>query len=74
MSDSQLVISQIKREYEVKELILVKYIQMARKLLEDIDYDLQRIPGEKNGWMDALAKLANTKATMNNRTIIQETL
>ena len=46
---------------------------MENKLLEDIDYNMQRILREKNGWADALAKLANDKVIVNNNTIIQET-
>ena len=47
---------------------------MAKRFLEDFGYDLQRIPRERNGQVDALAKLANAKAVMNNMMIIQETL
>ena len=36
-------------EYEVKESLLVKYVQLAKRLLEYFDYDLQRIPKEENG-------------------------
>ena len=54
--------------------MLVKYVQMANRLLENFDYDLQRMPRKENGQMDALAKLASAKAIVNNRMIIQETL
>ena len=47
---------------------------MVQNLLEDSDYDLERIPREENGWVDALAKLASATVAINNRTIIQETL
>ena len=39
-SDSQLVITQLKGEYEVKKSLLVKYAQMAKSLLEGFNYDL----------------------------------
>ena len=39
-SDSQLVIAQLKGEYEFKEPLLIKYAQMAKNLLENFDYDL----------------------------------
>ena len=42
--------------------------------MERFDYDLERIPREKKGRANALAKLASTKATVNNRLIIQEML
>ena len=66
-SDSQLVIAQVKGEYEVKEPLLVQYVWIAQGLLESLDYDLERIPRDKNGWADALA---STKAVINNKMII----
>ena len=42
--------------------------------MEGFDYNWERIPREGNGRADALAKLASIKATVNNRTIIQEAL
>ena len=69
-SDSQLVITQVKGEYEVKDPLLIRYVQMIQKLLEDFDYNLERILREENGQANALAKLANVKAVVNNRTII----
>ena len=53
---------------------MAKYARTARELLEGFDFDLERIPGEENDRVDALAKLASAKAVVNNRTIIQETL
>ena len=47
---------------------------MAQSLLEDFDYDLERILREENGRVDVLAKLASVKAVVNDRTIIQEML
>ena len=65
-SDSQLVIAQLKGEYEVKEPLLVKYAQMAKRLLEDFEYNLQRILREENGQTDAFTKLASAKTIVNN--------
>ena len=36
-SNSQLVLAQV---YEVKEPVLVKYVQLPKGLLEDFDYNL----------------------------------
>ena len=47
---------------------------MAKRLLEDFEYDLQRILREKKDQMETLSKLASANATVNNRMIIQETL
>ena len=73
-SDSQLVIAQVKGEYEVNDPLLVKYVWTVQSPLEDFNYDLERIPRKENGQADALAKLASAKVAVNNRTIIQETL
>ena len=43
---------------------------MAKKLLDGFEYNLQKIPREENGQVDALAKLASAKAIVNNKTII----
>ena len=53
--------------------LLVKYDQLAKRLLENFDYDLRRISREENGQMDALTKLVSAKVVVNNKTIIQET-
>ena len=52
----------------------MKYAQVVKKLLDDFDYNLQRIPREENSQTDALTKIASAKATINNKMIIQETL
>ena len=65
-SDSQLVIAQIKGDYEVKEPLLAQYAQTAKDLLEGFNFNLERIPREENGRADALAKLASAKAAVNN--------
>ena len=41
-SDSQQVIAQIWGEYEVKEPLLVKYVQLVKRLLENFNYILQK--------------------------------
>ena len=73
-SDSQLIIVQMKQEYEVKEQLLTKYVQATQKLLKVFNYKLERISREENSQVDALTKLASVKASINNRMIIQEML
>ena len=53
---------------------MIKYVRMVQKLLENFEYNLERIPREENDRADTLAKLASAKAVVNNRMIIQETL
>ena len=69
-NDSQLVIAQLKGEYEVKKSLLVRYSQMAKNLLENFDYDMQKILREENSRVDVLTKLASAKAVINNKMII----
>ena len=47
-NDLQLIITQMRGEYEIKEPLLVKYAQVAKRLLDNFDYNLQRILREKN--------------------------
>ena len=47
-SDLQLVIAQMWGEYEVKDSLLIEYVQIAKRLLKEFDYNLQRILREEN--------------------------
>ena len=48
----------------------MKYVQMVKELLEEFDFNLERILREKNEKAYPLTKLASAKATTNNKTII----
>ena len=48
-SDSQLVVNQLKGEFEAKDLITSKYLEKAKATIARLDYfDIQHIPHEKN--------------------------
>ncbi|PKA65520.1 hypothetical protein AXF42_Ash005854 [Apostasia shenzhenica] len=57
-SDSQLVINQVNRAFEMKDEILKKYLQRTRSLISQFeDFSLTHIPREENQVADRLAKV-----------------
>ena len=67
LSDSQLIIAQINGIYETKVLWFVKYTKKVKKLISKFEnFKLKQTPRTKNDLTNALPKLANTKATVNN--------
>jgi len=72
-SDSQLITSQISREFQTKDPQLCKYLSKVRNLAEKFKFfEAIYIPKEQNSRADLLAKLASTKRPSNNRTLTQE--
>ena len=48
-SDSQLVVNQLKGEFEAKDLIMSEYLEKAKAIIARLDYfDIQHVPREKN--------------------------
>lgn len=61
--DSQLVINQLRNEYEVKEEDLVPYHKLASQLVDRFNtIKLEHVPRSANKMADALANLAATLA------------
>ncbi|PKA61923.1 hypothetical protein AXF42_Ash008755 [Apostasia shenzhenica] len=57
-SDSQLVVNQVNRAFEIKDEILKKYLQQAQSLISQFeDFSLTHIPREENQVADRLAKV-----------------
>ena len=57
--DSRLVIQQLKEEFAVKELALVKYRTKAQQILQKFQaYQLEHVARSQNRYADALATLA----------------
>ena len=66
-SDSKLVVSQIKGEYQAKEPIMQKYLAKVRDALVGFSkFEIRHIPREENARADLLSKLASTKKTSNS--------
>ncbi|XP_062075487.1 uncharacterized protein LOC133779553 [Humulus lupulus] len=61
-SDSQLVVFQVKGEYQARGPKMATYLERVRSYLEQlVEYSIEQIPREKNTHADALAKLASTR-------------
>jgi ribonuclease HI len=60
-SDSQLIVGQVKGEYEAKEDRMKKYLTVVKNLLTHFKkVELFQIPREENEAADRLAKLASS--------------
>ncbi|XP_062103781.1 uncharacterized protein LOC133814891 [Humulus lupulus] len=61
-SDSQLVVFQVKGEYQARGPKMATYLERVRGCLGQlVGYSIEEIPRERNTHADALAKLASTK-------------
>ena len=60
-ADSQLIIGQVKGDYEAKEEMLQKYLKIVQRLLQHFDsLDFAQIPRAKNAKADFLARLVSS--------------
>ena len=60
-ADSQLLVSQVKGDYEVKEERMQKYLKIIKDLLQYFDnVDFKQIPRTKNAEAGFLARLASS--------------
>ena len=61
-SDSQLVVYQVKGEYQARGPKMAAYLERVKCYLGRlVEYSIEQIPRERNSHADALAKLASTK-------------
>ncbi|XP_062080822.1 uncharacterized protein LOC133785619 [Humulus lupulus] len=61
-SDSQLVVFQVKGEYQARGPKMAAYLERVRGYLEQlVEYSIEQIPRKRNTHADALTKLASTK-------------
>lgn len=62
-SDSQLVVQQVKEEYEAKDERMMAYLQRVAGLRDKLSsFEVIQIPREENGKADSLSKLASSIA------------
>jgi len=74
-TDSQLVVSQVTGEYQVREEHLQEYVQLVQMKMKEFDsVEDVHVPYEQNARADILSKLASTRTTNENKTVIQEVL
>lgn len=74
-TDSQLVVSQVRSDTQVKEALFQKYLATKKKRINNFDLvEISHIPREQNTRADVLSKLASTRASRINHSFMQETL
>lgn len=75
MTDSRLVASQIKGEYQAREPLLQRYLTKVQEEMARFDQVIiEHVPREMNVWVDILSKLASRKRQGNNHSVIQANL
>ncbi|XP_052197302.1 uncharacterized protein LOC127804475 [Diospyros lotus] len=61
-NDSQLVVNQVRGEYQALYTKMVAYLQKVRELLATFEkYEMHQIPHSQNSHADALARLATAR-------------
>ncbi|XP_015968900.1 uncharacterized protein LOC107492386 [Arachis duranensis] len=74
-TDSQVVSSQINRDYQTRDPLLQQYLAKVNELKERFEHvTIQHIPREQNARADLLSKLASTKPGHGNKSLIQEVI
>ena len=59
LSDSMLIVQQLKGEYEAKDDGMIKYLQVVRSLVSEFQYwNITKVPRSENSETDRLAKYA----------------
>ncbi|XP_021742835.1 uncharacterized protein LOC110708917 [Chenopodium quinoa] len=74
-SDSQLIVGQMTKEFEVKEENMKAYFEKAESLARSFDnFEIRHIPRSQNQQADALARLASSAEGITPRNIMWEVL
>ncbi|XP_071918740.1 uncharacterized protein [Coffea arabica] len=72
-SDSQLVVHQVRGEYEAKEDVMKKYLAKVQKAIALFDaFEIERVPKSQNKRADAMLKLASPSFTHLNKEVLVE--
>ncbi|KAL0446190.1 UNVERIFIED_CONTAM: Ribonuclease HI [Sesamum latifolium] len=70
-SDSQLVVNQVRGDFEAKGKRMAQYLDLIRTFCQIFEkFELKRVPRSDNEEADQLAKLASSLITMKDRSII----
>ena len=68
--DSQLIIGQVKGEFQAKEPQLQQYLAKIKELVREFEeYIMEYILRDQNAWADLLSKLASIRIVTNNRSV-----
>ena len=71
-SDSQLIVGQVKGEFEVRDPTMVKYLQKVKDLVARLGYlEISHIPRSENARADALSRLATSTFDSLGRTFVE---
>lgn len=74
-TDSQLVVSQFRGDYEAREPAMQKYLKMLRDLAAQLQsFEIELVPRAENSQADALSKLASSTLQDLNRTVVVEVM
>nr|XP_027083607.1 uncharacterized protein LOC113705903 [Coffea arabica] len=72
-SDSQLVVLQVRGEYEAKEEVMKKYLAKVQKAIALFDtFKIERVPRSQNKRADALSKLESSSFAHLNKEVLVE--
>ncbi|XP_027151941.1 uncharacterized protein LOC113751996 [Coffea eugenioides] len=72
-SDSQLVVHQVRGDYETKEDIMKKYLAKVREVITLFDvFEIEQVPRSQNKRADALSKLASSSFAHLNKEVLVE--
>ncbi|XP_071914056.1 uncharacterized protein [Coffea arabica] len=72
-SDSQLVVHQVRGEYEAKEDVMKKYLVKVREAIALFEtFEIERVPRSQNKRVDALSKLASSSFAHLSKEVLVE--
>ncbi|XP_027120541.2 uncharacterized protein [Coffea arabica] len=72
-SDSQLVVLQVRGEYEAKEEVMKKYLAKVQEAIALFDtFEIEQVPRSQNKRADALSKLASSSFAHLNKGVLVE--
>ncbi|XP_056695656.1 uncharacterized protein [Spinacia oleracea] len=73
LSDSQLIVSQVRGEYEAKDDAMINYLEKVRQEVQQLtSFEIQRVPRSENSKADALSKLASSASCDTPRHVFWE--
>ena len=71
MSDSQLVVNQINRNYQARDLKMTAYLKKALELkVQFEEFNIEQIPRDENSHADALANLGSAVQVIKSQTVL----
>ncbi|XP_071923230.1 uncharacterized protein [Coffea arabica] len=72
-SDSQLVVCQVRGEYEAKEDVMKKYLAKVQEAMKLFDvFEIEQVPRSQNKRADALSKLASSSFAHLSKEVLVE--